>query len=226
MRRIGLGFAALFLFSAAWVHAQSPFDAFQQFSASASGGPLKWAKKKVYRSGNQWRADYASENEFRFSNRKERNGWVVRPLDPPGKPKECARMTLMDATTYPFFTYSNSDYTVERVPATSSPAVEKETIDGHPTSVANYLVKQKEGVITIKVKLWEAEDLKGFPVQMEIEPSSRPKFTFNYSDVSLDRPDPKLFQLPAICHAGAPVGKKPAAAAPKKPGAKSPAPPK
>ena len=196
--------------------AENPLDDYQQFSALASGGPLKWNKLKVYRSGNQMRGEYPYEKEYRIANEKQRNGWVVRPLD--GKtPKECQRMTLPDFSSYPFFAYTADRFDVER---TSTPA-SKETFDGHSCTVEEYAVKLKEGGAPLMMKVWRAEDLKGFPVQIGIKPSSRPEYTITYSDVSLEKPDPKLFQLPPLCHAGQNGGKKPGASSPKKPAAKT-----
>jgi len=217
-RRTGLRFAWLFLFSVTLVHAQNPFDAFPQFSATVSGSPLKWEKMKIYRSGNQMRAEYVYENELRIISLADGKGWFIRPRE--SKPKECGRIPVMDASTYPFFSYSGGDFIVER-----SPIVDSETLEGHSCKVTNYVVKPKDGgPVTIKLKLWEAEDLKGFPIKIDVAPSSKAKFTMNFTDVSLDRPDPKLFQLPALCRIGTHGKKKPAATAPKTPGKTAPKP--
>jgi hypothetical protein len=118
---------------------------------------------------------------------------------------------------------------VERSPAQE--AAEKETIDGHPTRVENYIVTQKgTGILTARVKLWEAEDLKGFPIRMDIDPPLTKKFTFYYTSVSLEKPDPKLFRVPAKCPkdkdetSPAPKSKRPGTI-PVKPDAKSPSAP-
>src|SRR5450432_4441218 len=123
-RRAGLIFAGFFLFAITLVHAQdpNPFDAQQQFSASASGSPLRWKEMKVYRSGTQMRADYVFENEVRLTSLKTRNGWFIRPREWTTKPNQCAKMTLMDASTYPFFNYNGIDFDVEH---TVSPEVQK-----------------------------------------------------------------------------------------------------
>jgi hypothetical protein len=216
-----LAFAGFFLFAVMVVHAQNPLDAFQQFSAAVSGGPLKWDKMKIYRSGKQMRAEYGYENEVRISNLADRNGWFIRPREWVTKPKECGRMTLMDISTYPFFGYTDRDVNVER-----SPGTENETINGHSCKVENYTVRPKGGSsISVKMKLWEAEDLNGFPIQMEIEPSAMPKLTLKYTDVSFERPDPKLFQLPALCRAEVDGKKKPPAATSKTPSKAAPKPP-
>jgi len=203
------------------IPAPNPFDAIQQFSASVSGGPPKWDKKKIYRSGNQMRADWDYENEYRISNLAERRGWVIRPKDWVGQPKECHRMGLVDIATYPFFSYPASDFSVSR-----SPTVEKETINGHSCKVESYTVRPKDGRPQyVKMKLWEAEDLKGFPIKMEIDPSATGKFTLTYTDVSVEPPDAKLFRLPALCHAGVHPKKKQPAATSKAPSQPSPKPP-
>jgi hypothetical protein len=203
----------------ALIPAKNPLDAFQQFSATVSGSPLKWNKMQVYRSGKQMRADYKLEDEYRISNQASRNGWVIRPIEGGTRPKkECRRMSLTDIATYPFFAFGDKEFNVER-----SPTVENETLNGHSCKVENYVFKAKDGRGQIKAKLWEAEDMKGFPIQMEIA-GSMPKFTLNYADVSLEPPDPKLFRLPAICHAGVQkkkppesTSKPPTQAAPKTP---------
>ncbi len=231
-RRTGLGFAWLFLFYVTLVHtqkvhAQNPFDAFQQFSASVSGGPLKWNKMKIYRSGKQMRAEYVYENEVRISSLADKKGWVIRPREWVTKPKECGRMALWDISAYPFFAYSDGTFIVERLPAAETPEkeTEKETIDGHSCKVGDYTVRPKDGgQLFVKMKLWEAEDLNGFPIQIEVTPTSMPGSKYNYTDVSLDRPDPKLFQLPALCRSGVHGKKKPPATAPKTPSKTSPKP--
>lgn len=223
-RRVGLGLAGLFLLFVTTVHAQNPFDALQQFSASVSGGPMKWEKKKIYRSGKLMRGEYESEDEVRISNQITKNGWVIRPRVWTTKPKECERMSLLDALSYPFLTYGSQDFDVKPVPAAEGvPAEVTETIDGHSCRVHDYTLSPKgDKVLVIKAKLWEADDLKGFPVKIEIQPVGRAKFTLSYTDVSVGPPDPKLFQLPALCTqkkkapATAPASKSPAKPAPKK----------
>lgn len=210
-------FAGLLLNLVTLVVAENPLDEYQQFSALASGGPLKWNKLKIYRSGDKLRGDYPYENEFRIANEKQRNGWVIRPLESAKTPKECQRMTLPDFSSYPFFAYTADRFDVER---TSTP-VSKETIDGHSCTVEEYSVKLKEGGPSLMMKLWRAEDLKGFPVEINIKPSNRPEYTITYSDVTLEKLDPKLFQLPPACHAGKNSGKRSGASSTKKPAGKT-----
>jgi hypothetical protein len=203
----------------AQIPAKNPLDAFQQFSASVSGGPLKWDKMKIYRSGNKIRAEHDYEKEIRISDlTKDRTSfvrhWVNRPV-------KCGTSDKLDIAAYPFFNYTERDFSVER-----SPTVEKETLNGHSCKVEDYTFRPKDGRTQyVNMKLWEAEDLKGFPIQMEITPSATGKFTLRYTDVSVEPPDPKLFQLPALCRAGAHPKKKPPASTSKAPSQTSPKPP-
>lgn len=175
---------------------QNPFDEFQQFSAEVSGSPLHWDKMKIYRSGNKMRADYTSDYEVRITDLAKQRGWFMRHWV--NKPEKCGPINKMDIATYPFFAYTGRDFKVERVPA-AEPA-EKETIDGHSTKIESYTVMRAEGgALVAKVKLWEAEDLKGFPIRMEINPPATKEFILSYTNVSLEKPDPKLFQVPAKC---------------------------
>lgn len=180
---------------------QNPFDAFQQFSAEMSGGPTQFDKKKIARLGNKLRAEWDYEHEIRISDLATHRLSYIRRM--PKKPVECGIGEKIDMAAYPFFFYTGSDFTVKRSPA-EEPA-EKETIDGHPTKAENYTVtNNSDGTITAKLKLWEAEDLQGFPVRMEIDPPRTKKFTLDYTNVSLDKPDPKLFTIPAHCPATKP----------------------
>ncbi|MFY9560313.1 MAG: hypothetical protein WAQ52_08785, partial [Terriglobales bacterium] len=79
---------------------------------------------------------------------------------------------------------------------------------------------------------YEAEDLNGFPLKIDVEnPATHAKFTINYSGVSLEPPDAKLFERPAKCAVdpylklpddkkAKPKAAKPAAKAPPKPAPK------
>ena len=127
---------------------QNPFEAFQQFSAEMSGGPTRFDKMKIYRSGNEFRAEWDYEHEIRISDLATRRlsyirHWVNRSV-------KCGTGDKMDAASYPFFAYVSSDFSVERSPAQE--AEEKATIDGHPTKAENYTVTNKaDGTLTAKV---------------------------------------------------------------------------
>lgn len=214
--------ASVLLIAPALTFAQNPLDEYPQFSAKANGGPLNWKALQIYRSGSQMRGEYTRENEIRIANVKNRNGWVMRPLNWVGKPKECTRMSLLDISSYPFFAYTSDKFTVERTAAEAK----VETIENHSCKVEEYSVKPKDGGSEILMTLWRAEDLQGFPVKVAVKPMSRAAFTITYSDVHVGAPEAKLFQLPPLCGVRSGATKKSGATAPKSSTVKNPVPQK
>lgn len=80
---------------------------------------------------------------------------------------------------------------VERTPAGT------DTVDGHSCKVENVTVTPQNGTPT-KMKVWEANDLQGFPVKVQME-TSRGPVTVMYKDVSFDAPAASLFTHPDNC---------------------------
>jgi hypothetical protein len=164
---------------------QNPLAPFTHFSATMTGGLLKDEPRKIYRSGNLLRVDL--DNKFHVTDLVRNSTWAVHP-------ERCSHVGGPDVRSYPFSVLNN--YKVERLPSDEK---EKETIDGHVCKIERATFASKEDrPIVVKMKLWEAEDLKGFPVKIEITSSTR-TITVTYKDVNLDPPDPSLFKLPAKC---------------------------
>lgn len=69
-----------------------------------------------------------------------------------------------------------------------------EVFEGHSCTVEDAVLTSPDGH-ELHAKVWEANDLKGFPVK--IEALGAPTFIFR--DVVLATPDPALFQPPAKC---------------------------
>jgi hypothetical protein len=171
--------------------ASNPLDEFQSFSALLSGGMGDNHDRRIYRSGNLMRADF--EDSYRITDLKSRSMWGVQA-------GHCAHFLSPDASSYPFSAYR--DFKVER-----SRAGESETVDGHVCKIENATFTPKDGgASVIKMKLWEADDLRGFPIKIEVEAHGQPLRPLHYSDVSFDPPDPKLFQHPVKCSLGAKPG--------------------
>ena len=127
------------------------------------------------------------DNKFHVTDLVCNSTWAVHP-------ERCSHVGGPDVRSYPFSILNN--YNVERSPSDEK---EKETIDGHACKIERATFTSKEdSPIVVKMKLWEAEDLKGFPVKIEITSSTR-TITVSYKDVNLDPPDPSLFKLPAKC---------------------------
>jgi hypothetical protein len=62
----------------------------------------------------------------------------------------------------------------------------------------NLTVTPSGGGQPTKMKVWEAQDLQGFPVKVEVQ-SSRGPVTVEYKDVNLSAPDASLFVHPENC---------------------------
>ena len=123
-------------------------------------------------------------------------------------PNSCQQYVKPDAGSYPFSAYY--DFKVAR-----ALTEDQEIVDGHPCKIENVtFTRGDDDPIVIKMKLWEAEDLQGFPIKNEVSVvSNGNKFTFSYTDVSLKPPDPALFKSPAKCKVVSAKGLKPAGAA-------------
>jgi hypothetical protein len=163
--------------------AENPFDSFQQFSATLNGGIGRDTNRRIQRSGKLMRMEF--DDHYRITDLEKRVSWLVYP-------KRCSKFPMLDPAVFPF----SRKFRVE-----SSTIEGKETVDGHPCKIED-AVLVAEGAVptTFKMKLYEAEDLKGFPIRIDSENlSSRNKVTFNYSNVSLEPPDPKLFEHPTKC---------------------------
>jgi hypothetical protein len=172
--------------------ARNPFDEFRTFSATMNGGIGGDHDRKLYRLGNLMRADFPDSH--RITDLQKLTMWGVQG-------DSCSEFAMPDAAAFPFSAYH--DYKVER-----SVTAEKETVDGHVCAIENVTFTPSNGMpVVIKMKLWEAEDLQGFPVKIEAESNGR-KMNIAYTNVSLKAPDAKLFQRPTKCAAGLKPGQK------------------
>ena len=74
-------------------------------------------------------------------------------------------------------------------------ALGKDTLDGHPCIKNKVSVKSsKESVMEAVV--WNATDLKDFPIQIEMKEKDR-SVRMHFTDVSFVKPDAKQFEIPA-----------------------------
>jgi outer membrane lipoprotein-sorting protein len=159
---------------------------FKTFSASVSGGIAHDHDRKIYRSGKWMRLDF--DDSYRVNDLDTLEMWSVGA-------NRCVEFNRPDAGSYPFSAYH--DFKVER-----KASQEEETIDGHVCKIETLtLTPTDDRPIVATMKLWEAKDLDGFPIRIEVEDSGQ-KYTSTYSNVSLSAPDPKLFQHPVKCIAG------------------------
>jgi hypothetical protein len=163
---------------------------FKTFSANVTGGIARDHDRKIYRSGQWMRLDF--EDSYRVNDLDTLQMWSIGA-------HRCVEFTRPDAGTYPFSAYH--DFKVER-----TAIQEEETVDGHVCKIETLtLTPRDDRPIVAKMKLWEAEDLNGFPIRIDVEEGGQ-TFTSTYTNVSLKAPDPKLFQHPAKCTAGLQLG--------------------
>lgn len=71
----------------------------------------------------------------------------------------------------------------------------KETVDGHPCVKNKAVVTDKQGE-KHEFTVWNATDLKNFPVKIEMNDQGHP-MTMSYSDISFSKPDASLFNPPS-----------------------------
>jgi hypothetical protein len=164
---------------------------FKSFSAKVSGGIAGDHDRKIYRSGNLMRLDF--EDSYRVTDLSTLKMWGVTG-------DSCVEFERPDAGSFPFSAYH--DFKVERV---ATKEKEEETVEGHVCRIENITFTPRDDrPVVVRMKLWEAEDLDGFPVKIEVDVNDK-KIISTYTGVSLTAPDPKLFQHPAKCTGGMPM---------------------
>lgn len=169
---------------------QFPLDAFTEFSATMTGSRMgNDDEVHIYRSGN-W---------MRFEG-PEGHGYFLTDLTKLETFAMTADRCMRDS--HPYFRASpfpamRPGSTVERS------VVGKEVLDGHSCQVEEVTVKSSTpGLAGIKMKLWEAEDLQGFPIKIEFMTPGAKNPAILYKNVVLGRQDPTLFLHPTKCGTG------------------------
>jgi hypothetical protein len=179
-------FCGAFFCSAAVAQTGNPFGV-KQFSATVvmSGAPVAkghgmQGDMKIYRSGDKMRTSMGSMGYMVMDLTQHTNYMVMNNM--------C--MQISRPTQQNPFSQAQ-DATIDRSPAGT------DTVDGHSCKVENVTVTPHNGQPS-KMKVWEAQDLKGFPVKIEMESSHGP-VTVEYKDISLDEPPVSLFTHPDNC---------------------------
>ena len=71
----------------------------------------------------------------------------------------------------------------------------KDTVEKHPCTKSKLTFTDKDGQ-TAEAIVWEATDLKDFPIQYQTAENGRTATT-TFSDIKMEKPDASLFELPA-----------------------------
>lgn len=185
---------------------QFPLDAFTDFSALMIGSRMEMGEgtteAHIYRSGNLMRMEG-----------QEGHGYLVTDLNTLETYGVSAGPCMHD--NHPYFRVApfaaaRPGLAVERVPAG------KETLDGHSCQVESITVaSQKAGAPPLRMKLWEAEDLQGFPIKIEFPMPAGKSAIIRYKNVVLGPQDTSLFIHPKSCDSLPPLpNKKPTATGP------------
>lgn len=137
---------------------------------------------KIYRSGDQMRTTLPGGAGYTIMSLSQHTTYMVMGNG------MCMQMAPQGQQN-PFAESQNA--TVQRSPAGT------DTVDGHACKVENLTVTSRDGKST-KMKVWEAQDLRGFPIKIEMQ-SSHGLVTVEYKDVSFGEPDASLFTHPDNC---------------------------
>ena len=182
-----------------------PLNSLTEFSAVVTGamfGPDSF-EAHIYRSGNLFRNEM-SDGSFMITDLATRESWRVGPL-------MCVHHEAPSFRAAPFV-IPPAGAKIERVP------VGQETLEGHPCHVEDITVTVEGEANPRRMKFWEADDLQGFPIQVQWQ-NFKNKATATFKHVSLEKQDTSLFMRPAKCEksVGGPMIGKPKAPAKKAP---------
>jgi hypothetical protein len=188
---------------------QFPLNAFPEFSAVMVGSVMNGDDREgyIYRSGNLIRMSGPEGHNFLITD--------LTTLETFGVSAPGCMHDLNPYFRSAPFSSMRPGYTVERTDSG------QETVDGHSCKIEDVTLSSPKLPRPIKMRLWEAEDLQGFPVKVEFLRLNKHDPVIYYKNVVLGPQDPTLFIYPKSCQPSPGSSKK---AAPKAaPGAKNPA---
>src|ERR1700722_11000074 len=162
---------------------QFPWDQFKEFSAIMAGAPVPGTDEEIhiYRSGERLRMEGREGLSYQITDLAKRERHALAATG-------CLKSKSPYVRSYPF-ALAMPDNTYERSLAG------KETVNGHVCQIVDLTITFHSRPNTIKIKLWEAEDLQGFPVKI-VTANHR---TIQYKNVVLGPQDPSLFIFPNVC---------------------------
>lgn len=169
-----------------------PLDRFQNFSAIQNGGPLPGLDEDryVYRSGKLMRTqgDASVPNYYITDLTKKKSHFVAA--------NACLAISSSHVRSFPFDLYTPGS-TYEHTP------IGEETVDGHQCRVEDVLLHNPKNPVVMHFRLYEAEDLQGFPIKIENRRQHAWPWVIHYKDVRLGPQDPSLFIVPEQCQSSA-----------------------
>lgn len=178
--------------AAAPAAATYPLDSFRDFSAVMIGSRAEpgegTSQGHIYRSGNQMRMEEPDGRAYFITALSSGETYGIVETG-------CIHDDHPYFRAIPFHMAGMADATVTRAP------VGRETVDGHSCQVEDVTVSSSMFPSPQKMRFWEAEDLKGFPIKIEfVFPGSQGPM-IHYKNVVLGPQDPTLFFHPTSCQA-------------------------
>jgi len=181
--------------------APAPWDRFQEFSALMVGDFLPGDERPthIYRSANLFRAEAIDRHSYWVVDLQKGSQHLVAA-------RVCGKSPFPNSRAFPFF-LTGPQYKYESVLGG------EETVNGHVCRIEDVTINSARFHQPVHLRLWEAEDLQGFPIKIENRPEHLPHRSWTYEKVDVGPQDPTLFIYPENCRAWS--GKEPAKPAPK-----------
>lgn len=178
-----------------------PLDQFKEFSAIMIGSLMPGDEQEghIYRSDNLLRMQGTEGRGYFITDLTVSETYSLTTLG-------CLKDKHAYFRAFPF-TASKPGRKFERV------AAGEEMVAGHTCRVENLTISGGDLVAPMKLKIWEAQDLRGFPLKVQIL-NGGGQSIIRYKDIVLGPVDPTLFTIPKHCLSGVlpePPRKKPAA---------------
>jgi hypothetical protein len=167
-----------------------PLDAFTEFSAIEFGSAMGSDENKdgsyIYRSGNLMRMEGP-----------EKHGYFISNLDTFETFGISSQPCVRDTHPFILITPFGAMRPGAEVAKTDGG---QDTVDGHPTHIENISITVPKKPTPMKLKIWEADDLQGFPIQIEfVRAGGKHNSVIHYKNVVLGPQDPTLFIHPKTC---------------------------
>jgi hypothetical protein len=176
-----------------------PFDSFPSFSAVMIGSRAEPGKGisqgHIYRSGKLLRMDEPGGSAYFVTDLNSGETYGILETG-------CMRDNHPYIRAIPFYMPDMADATVTRASAG------KETVDGQSCQVEEVTVSSPMLANPLKMRLWEADDLQGFPIKVEFVLPGGHGPIIRYENVVLGAQDAALFIHPKSCQ---PIPQKPTA---------------
>jgi|ERR1017187_6375381 hypothetical protein len=168
---------------------QFPLDRFREFSAIQTEGMTPGSDWDgwVYRSGDLMRMQAVQQGKTQYFVDD-----LVKGTSYGLSLSGCAKLPYLYSRTFPWF-MSGPGYTYERV------AVGEDTVDGHHVHVEDITIHNKKLANLPHFRLYEADDLQGFPIKIVNQQEKVRQWIIHYKNVVFGPPDPTLFTVPRDC---------------------------